>query len=53
MTKEMEILIQYHREQVDEAIASNEFDQARLHDYLLGIAQRALASIGRTEENPA
>lgn len=36
---EIQILIDYHKEQVAEAIASNEFEAVRLHDYLLGIAR--------------
>ena len=41
---EIQILIDYHREQVEEALASNEPEQVRLHDYLLGIARRAEAN---------
>jgi uncharacterized protein YjbJ (UPF0337 family) len=40
---ELQELINYHKEQVEEAIASNEPEQVRLHDYLLGIARRAEA----------
>jgi uncharacterized protein YerC len=35
----IETLINYHKEQVGEAIASNEPDQARLHNYLYDIAK--------------
>jgi len=38
--KEIQILIDYHKEQVEEAIASNEPDAIRLHDYLLGAARK-------------
>lgn len=40
---EIQILIDYHREQVEEAIASREYDAVKLHDYLLGIAQKIQA----------
>ena len=42
---EIQILIDYHKEQVEEAIASNEYDAVTLHNYLLGIAQQAQAQI--------
>jgi hypothetical protein len=41
---ELQELINYHKEQIEEAIASNEPEQVRLHDYLLGIARRAEAN---------
>lgn len=40
---EIQILIDYHKEQVEEAIASREYDAVKLHDYLLGIAQKIQA----------
>jgi hypothetical protein len=40
---EIQILIDYHKEQVEEAIASREYDAVKLHDYLLGIARRIQA----------
>jgi uncharacterized protein YjbJ (UPF0337 family) len=46
---EIQILIDYHKEQVEEAIASNEYDAVALHNYLLGIAQRAQAQIQEIE----
>ena len=42
---EIQILIDYHREQVEEAIACREYDAVRLHDYLLGIARRVKAEL--------
>lgn len=46
---EIQILIDYHKEQVEEAIASNEPEAVRLHDYLLGIAQRVKAQAQEIE----
>jgi hypothetical protein len=40
---EIQILVDYFREQVEEASASREYDQIKLYDYLLGIAQRIKA----------
>lgn len=40
---EIKILIDYHKEQVEEAIASREYDAVKLHNYLLGIAQKIQA----------
>jgi len=42
---EIQILIDYHKEQVEEAIASDEYDAVKLHDYLLGIARRVEAEL--------
>lgn len=50
MTNDLQILIDYHKEQAEEAVASNEYDQARLHFYLESIARQAKA---QTQENPA
>jgi len=40
---EIQILVDYFREQVEEASASREYDQIKLYDYLLGIAQKVKA----------
>ena len=42
---EIQVLIDYHKEQVEEAIASNEYDAVALHNYLLGVARQAQAQI--------
>ena len=47
--KEIQILIDYHKEQVEEAIASNEPDAIRLHDYLLGAARKIQAQFEEEE----
>jgi hypothetical protein len=44
--KEIQILIDYHKEQLEEAVASNEFDQVKLHDYLLGLCRIVEAKAG-------
>ena len=41
--KEIQILIDYHREQAEEASASNEYEQARLHYYLESLARQVKA----------
>jgi hypothetical protein len=40
---EIQILIDYHKEQVEEAIACREYDAVKLHNYLLGVAQKIQA----------
>jgi len=42
---DIQVLIDYHKEQVEEAIACREYDAVRLHDYLLGIARRVKAEL--------
>ncbi len=36
---DIQILIDYHKEQLEEAIACNEFEQVKLHDYLLSVCR--------------
>ena len=47
---EIQILIDYHKEQVEEAIASREYDAVKLHDYLLGIAQSVKTELQKNLE---
>ena len=42
---EIQTLIDYHREQVEEAIASREYDAVKLHNYLLGLAEKVKAEL--------
>jgi hypothetical protein len=42
-----QILINYFREQIEEADASREYDQVKLYNYLLGIAQRVREEAGK------
>ena len=37
---EIQTLIDYHREQVEEAIACREYDAVKLHNYLLDLAEK-------------
>jgi len=46
--KEIQILIDYHNEQVEEAIASNEPEAIRLHAYLLGVARQVANELEKT-----
>ena len=46
---EIQILIDYHREQVEEAIASREYDAVKRHDYLVGIARRVEAELRKDQ----
>lgn len=46
---EIQILIDYHKEQVEEAIASREYDAVKLHDYLLSIARRVEAELRKDQ----
>ena len=46
---EIQILIDYHKEQVEEAIACREYDAVKLHNYLLGIARRVEAELRKDQ----